>query len=105
MIADNLKSEDLVKAFDPELLEHLTSGSLNFSSDSDSEGGSSGPPGKKDDLNICEHTNGRLYFKGYPECDFLRQINIVLHMWNKVGYFPVNFVQMQGFTDETEICV
>ena len=92
MIADNLKPMDRLKAFDPALLEHLTSGSLNFSSDSDSEGGSSGPPGKKDDLNIAAHGDGHLYFKGYPECDFLRQINIVLHIWNKIGYFPVSFV-------------
>ena len=69
------KPEDMLKAFDPELLDHLTSGSLNFSSDSDGEGSSSGPPGKKDQVNICEHEDGRLYFKGYPECDFLRQVS------------------------------
>lgn len=28
-----------------------------------------------------------------------------MHIWNKVGYFPVSFVEMQGFTDETETCV
>ena len=33
------------------------------------------------------------------------QINIVLHVWNKVGFFPVNFVKMQGFTDDTDACV
>ena len=29
----------------------------------------------------------------------------MLHVWNKEGFFPVTFVQMQGFTDETETCV
>lgn len=65
----------MLKAFDPELLDHLTSGSLNFSSDSDGEGSSSGPPGKKEQINICEYEDGQLYFKGYPECDYLRQVS------------------------------
>ena len=28
-----------------------------------------------------------------------------MHVWNKVGFFPVTYVQMQGFTDDTETCV
>ena len=73
--SQNHKPEDMLKAFDPELLDHLTSGSLNFSSDSDGEGSSSGPPGKKEQINICEYEDGLLYFKGYPECDYLRQVS------------------------------
>lgn len=98
------QTEDFLKAYDEKLLLHLTIGCQTYSSDSEGEG-SSGPPGKSDLLNIHEWENGGLYYKGYPECDFLRQINIVLHVWNKEGYYPVNFVQMQGFTDDTESSV
>jgi len=44
-------NEDFQKAFDPKLLQHLTSGCNASNSDSDGEG-SSGPPGKSDELNI-----------------------------------------------------
>lgn len=64
-------SEDFMKVFDGELLQHLTSGSQPSSIDSDGEG-SSGPPGKGEKLNICENDDGTLFFKGYPECDYLR---------------------------------
>lgn len=30
---------------------------------------------------------------------------MVLHLWNRYGHFPVSFVKMQGFTDETDSCV
>lgn len=103
--APQASMEDFSKAFDAKLLEHLTIGLQMNSSDSDGDGSSGGPPGKSSDLNIHQWPDETLYFKGYPECDFLRQINIVMHVWNKEGYFPVNFVQMQGFTDETETCV
>ncbi len=67
--------EDFMKVFDNKLLEHLTSASLCYSSDSDGEG-STGPPGKKTDLNIYQQiSDGRLYFKGFPECDYLRQVS------------------------------
>ena len=71
LMTDAKGPEDFMKAFDDKLLEHLTSASLCYSSDSDGEG-STGPPGKLDELNIHEHSDGRLYFKGFPECDFLR---------------------------------
>lgn len=59
----------------------------------------------KSEPNLWEGPNGRLFYKGYPEGDFIRQLNIVMHIWNKVQFYPVNFVQMQGFTDETETSV
>ena len=75
-------------------------------------------PGRDGDVNICQSEDGQLYFKGYPECEFLRQvsvfhlfnlsliqINLVLHMWNEKGLFPVKFVKVEGFTDETDICI
>ena len=66
-------TEDFLKAFDPDLLAHLISDSQPSGS-SDSEGeGSSGPPGKQVELNIREsQDDGRLYFKGFPDCDFIR---------------------------------
>ena len=68
-------TEDLLKAFEPELLAHLVSDSQPSGSDSDGEG-SSGPPGKQVNLNIVEHDEGRLYFKGFPDCDFVRQVSV-----------------------------
>ena len=71
------KPQDVLKVFDPGLLELIISGSLNYSSDSEGEASISGPPGRKDDLNISQTSNGQLYFKGYPECDFLRQVSLI----------------------------
>ena len=68
-----ISSEDILKAFDGKLLKHLTSASQLWSSGSDSDGeGSSGPPGKSEELNIAERGTDELYFKGFPECDYLR---------------------------------
>ena len=79
--------EDFQKAFDSKLLQHLTSGCQAISSDSDGEG-SSGPPGKSSELNIREAADGRLYFKGYPECDYLRQVSIhIFKNWRRYMTF------------------
>ena len=72
--AQQALTEDFQKAFDDKLLMHLTSGSQASGSDSDGEG-SSGPAGKSTELNIHETDDGVLFFKGYPECDFLRQVS------------------------------
>ena len=70
------QSEDLRKTFDANLLQHLTTGCQAASgSDSDGEGSSGPSAGKSDDLNIHEWEDSRLYFKGYPECDYLRQVS------------------------------
>ena len=73
--APQASMEDFSKAFDAKLLEHLTIGLQMNSSDSDGDGSSGGPPGKSSDLNIHQWPDETLYFKGYPECDFLRQVS------------------------------
>ena len=73
--AQQASTEDFQKAFDAKLLEHLTVGCQASGSDSDGES-SSGPAGKSSELNIHESADGVLYFKGYPECDYLRQVSL-----------------------------
>lgn len=81
---DKHGDQDIQAAFDLDLLSKLT-----------------GKKESKCDMNIAENDEGRLYFKGYIDCDFIRQLNVVLHMWNKMCFFPVNFLPIQGFNDET----
>ena len=72
--AQQVSAEDFEKAFDAKLLMFLTNSSQPSGADSDGEG-SSGPAGKSTELNIFETPDGVLYFKGYPECDYLRQVS------------------------------
>jgi len=55
--------------------------------------------------NIKETNNGTLQFCGFPDCDYIRQITLVLHLWQKKGSFPVEFAPMQGFAEETDTCI
>lgn len=74
--AQQVSTEDFEKAFDAKLLMFLTNSSQPSGTDSDGEG-SSGPAGKSDELNLHETDDGVLYFKGYPECDYLRQVSYI----------------------------
>jgi len=82
------EDEEMMKLFDVTVLVHLTSNLGNLNT-----------------LNIREKPNNRLYFTGFPDFDYVRQLNVMLHLWNKMQCFPVCFVQMQGFKDETISCV
>ena len=78
----------MAKLFGVPVLKHLTS-----------------KIGNKNALGIREDAKGRLYFCGFPDFDCVRQLNTMLHLWHKMQLFPVNFVRMQGFKDETDSSV
>lgn len=56
-------------------------------------------------------------FHGFPNCDYLRQVSIlnknhyafkvtiVLTLWNKKAQFPIEFLSIDGFTDETSLII
>ena len=42
---------------------------------------------------------------GYPNFDFIRQINMILHLWEQMGRFPISFVPMVNMVDKTDECI
>ena len=38
---------------------------------------------------------------GFPNGDYLRQLNMILHLWNQMEVFPVEFVTFDVFEHTT----
>jgi hypothetical protein len=46
-------------------------------------------------INVITIDN-KYYFKGYPTGNYLRICAKILEIWNSQGFFPVNFIKIEG---------
>lgn len=87
-------SEELLKVFTQSFLNHIQEsvnlkGTINIRM---SPGSPSGSPSSQ-----VKHYS----FFGYPDCDYIIQVSVVLSLWNKSAQFPIKFKKLEGFTDES----
>ncbi len=41
-------------------------------------------------------------FYGYPEGNYLKQICVIMQLWNQSGRFPINFLEIESLKDYDE---
>ena len=53
-------------------------------------------------MNLKQLDDGQIIFYGFPNGNYIRQFNLMLHLWVKRGAFPVEFVPYDVFEHTTD---